>query len=580
MVKIDFIDGRVRVFIPLNNAFRTNLETVKAIGGGRFKDCPKLSKHHHFPMMKLPYILKALPQVWLGPTLAEFIQRTKKAQAIKSLKDAEQPVGIMIPLRPLQRVAVKFLSLYGRAILASDIGVGKTFCGIGWARGRAGLHKGKHGTLVVTKNAGKYAYQAEILRAVPGARVVVIEGRDGWFPTPGSTDWVIMNYELLAYRVEQIEAFGFESCIFSECHKLKGAKAPRQKADGTMAAGGTQRGGAGLEIGEFIPNILMETASLTPNRNGELFPLLQILGYVTEDDYYAWHVHFCGSTKVRPDGTIENFPAQKIKVNRRGLLRWDFSGSSFSDELHESIAPFTFAVTKKEALPELPDQYFTPTPVDITNMADYREATRHFLQWLQEEKGVEAVAKAKKALAIVKMGVLLQLAAKGVVQATVETLDSYADAKEKVVVFSSYKGPLADVEAKFPGLCVRITGDESAAEKDAAIQEFQRDPAKLFCLCTTEAGGESATLTAAQHGALYVPSLESPKRFEQGWGRVHQLRPARRGAGHRHDRSPDHHGRYRRNALRQGFGREPRAHRERSVAKLRCASRHSRARQS
>ena len=503
MVTIDIIGNRARVFLSLDRSFNADLETAKAVGGGRYKDDPVLGKHHHYPLTRVDKLLKAFPGAWQGKGLAAYLESTKRARELKSASDAPQPLGVLVPLRRLQRVAVAFLSTLPRCILANPVGSGKTFIGIAWALeySRAGLH---NGVLVVTKSVGKYAYQSEILRAVPSARVAIIEGRDGWFPKPGSVDWVLINYELLSYRLDQIEASKFAAVIFSEAHKLRGAKSPRVKKDGTEVAGGTQRGGAALDMQGFIPNIMLETASLTPNRNSELFPLLQILGYVEEEDFYPWHVYFC-------DG-------HKIKVNRKGLMRWDFTGSAHSEELHQSIAPFTFAATKEEALPDLPEYSFVPIVVNISNADEYREAQRHFLQWLEEEKGAEAVAKAKKALAITKMGMLLQLAARGIVPAVVEELDSYADAKEKVVVFSSYKQPLADVEAKFPGMCVKITGDESSKQKDDSINAFQSDPSKLFCLCTTEAGGESATLTAA-HTALFMSLPWSPKTFDQAWGR-------------------------------------------------------------
>ena len=521
MVTIDIIGNRVRLFIPLDGSFNANLDTAKAVGGGRYKDDPALGKHHHYPLTRVGQIMRAFPGAWLGKGLAAYVERARMAKALKSAADAPQPLGVLVPLRRLQRVAHAFLRMLPRCILANPVGSGKTLNGIAWALEytSAGLH---NGVLVVTKSVGKYPYQSEILRAAPAARVAVIEGRDGWFPKAGSVDWVIANYEILSYRMEQIQAFGFAAAIFSESHKLKGAKSPRVKKDGTEVAGGTQRGGAALELSKSIPSIMLETASLTPNRNGELFPQLQILGYVEEEDFYSWHVRYCGTTKTLPDGTVQSFPAQKIKVNRRGLMRWDFSGSSHSEELHKSIAPFTFAATKEEALPDLPDHSFTPMVVDASNMAEYRAAQRNFLAWLDAEKGSEAVVKAKKALAITKMGALLQLAAKGIVPAVVEQLESYADAREKVVVFSSYKQPLADVEVQFPGQCVRITGDETAKEKDASIHAFQSDPAKLFCLCTTEAGGESATLTAS-HTALFMSLPWSPKAFEQAWGRIHRI---------------------------------------------------------
>jgi hypothetical protein len=509
MVTLDISNNRVCVHIPLDHYFNDNLATAKAIGGGRFKDDPVIGKHHHYPLTRLKAVLRAFPDGWHGKGLSAYVEAAKNAVKLKALPDASAPLGIMVPFNRIQRVTTNFLLTLNRALLLNPVGSGKSRCGIAWATkyASAGLHQERRGVLVVTKSVGKYTYQGEILAAVPGARVAIIEGRDGPFPPPGSVDFLILNWDIFPHRAEQIKAFGFAAAIFSESHKMKGRTTLRTKA--------------GLNVAAEIPNILLETASFTPNRNAEAFPQLCILGYLTEEDFFWWHFHFCGSTERRPDGTVINHVAKKIKINRRGTMKWDFGGSSNSEELYASIAPFTFSVSKKEILPDLPDEYFTPTPVDITNAGEYREACIDFLGWVERERGTEAMAKAQRAQAIVKLGVLLRLAAKGVTSSVIDLLGSYVDAKEKVVVFSSYKEPLLEVLNAFHDCSVKITGDESAKEKEESIQKFQNDPSTYLCLCTTEAGGESSNLVAA-HTVVFMSLPWSPKSFEQAYGRCHR----------------------------------------------------------
>jgi len=46
--------------------------------------------------------------------------------------------------------------------------------------------------------------------------------------------------------------------------------------------------------------------------------------------------------------------------------------------------------------------------------------------------------------------------------------------------------------------CVRITGDETSAERDTAMQEFQNPESKVRVVCITAAGSESINLQAAK----------------------------------------------------------------------------------
>jgi SNF2 family DNA or RNA helicase len=453
----------------------------------------KTKRAWRLPLTRLDEVLATFPQNWKEPRLAKYLERVQRSEALRTLEDAPDPVGVVVPFSRVQRIATNFLTHLHRAILLSrGVGCGKTRIGIAWAvMNMEAEHR--RGVLVVTKDAGKYPYRSEILRAIPGARVAIVEGEKGEFPG-AHAEWCILNWNVLSHRVQQIKDRGFAAVVFSESHKMKDIK--------------TDRAQAGLELSKAIPNILLETASFTPNRNSEAFSQLCVVGlYDKVDDYYPFHVRYC----TNPNGP------QKVVINRRGVERWDFTHSKNSDELHKVIAPFTFVIDRKDVWPE--KSWFNPVLTNPVNATEYRDAEKHFLKWVAEHKGGAAALRAKKAMAISRMNTLLELAALGNVKAAEDHIETCMEAGEKFLVFSSYKKPLHKLYQKFPGISVMITGEESPEEKFASMSAFQNDAKVKGCLCSTEAGGESITLTAAST-VIFLSLPWSPSSFMQAHGRA------------------------------------------------------------
>ena len=485
MVNLDVEKNRLIVSFAYSEML---VAKIKGIGGSRWD---KERRAWKLPLTKLDEVLATFQQHWKEPRLAKYMERLDRSEALRLLTDAPSPLGIVVPFRPIQRVAVNFLIHLQRCILLSrGAGAGKSRVGIAWANHHM-ENDSRRGVLVVTKDAGKYPYRSEILAAIPGARVAIVEGESG--PFPGSyADWTILNWSCFYPRRQQIKDRGFSAVVFSESHKLKDP--------------GTLRGQAGLELSHHIPNIMLETASFTPNRNAEAFAQLCIIGlYEDKDDYFSFHVRYC----TNPDGP------QKIRINRRGKEVWDFSHSRNSEELHHVIAPYTFVINREDVWPK--KSWFNPVLTEPSNMTGYREAERNFLKWIREQKGDDAAKRAKKALAITRMNALLELAAEGNVKAAEDYIETSLDAGEKVIVFSSYKKPLKKLSERFPGISVMITGEESGEEKDAARGALQAGRASL-CLCSTEAGGESITLTAATT-VIFLSLPWSPAQFSQAYER-------------------------------------------------------------
>lgn len=506
MINLDLHHNRLLVKIsPYDEAL---VERLKALGGGHYD---KATRAWKFPITRLEALVAEFPSHWKEPRLAKYVELLRDSEALRAADDAPQPVGVKRPLFKFQRIATAFLARHKRALLRSvGVGVGKSAVGIAWARAYL-EYQDRRGVLVVTKNAGKRPYVDEIHRAIPTARVAVVTGRDGDFPTAQHADFVVMNYDILDDRKEQILARRFAALVLSESHRIKGGRS-------------TERGRAALALTRDIPCVLLETASFTPNRNAEAFPQLCCLGiYDEQKDWYPWHMHFC-------DG-------HQIKINRFGAKRWDFSGSTHSDELYRVIKPFTYTIIRDEVLPQLPPVTFTPVLVDSTTSKEYNRASKDFLAWVDETKGADAAArvtvmreildkktgqlikKIPKPMAIAKLNGLLEIAARGNVAAAEEYIETFLDAGRKVIVFSSYKAPLLALLDRFPAISVLITGDQSDKQKKAAIDAIQNSSAVGLGLCTTEAGGESITLTAAD-AVLFLSLPWSPKTWEQAYGRA------------------------------------------------------------
>ena len=505
MVNVDKVGNRILVRSDYDPAF---VEKIKQVGGGRYIG---EKKSWSCPLTRLDAILKAFPNHWQEKGVQRYLEMVHRQEQLRALKEAPQPVGIVRQLLPAQRIAVNFISPLNRALLLSrGVGVGKSLCSVCWAEAQTSTN-GHRGTLVVTKDAGKRPYRDEILAAKPSARIAIISGEKGILPAD-HCDYLVINWDIISARKEQIIAAKFLNCIFSESHKMK---------DPT-----TLRGKACLEISKAIPNILEETASFTPNRNAEAFSQLCALGHLdVKDDYWSWHVHYC----TNPDPAAP----KKITINRRGKTVWDLGHSNHTEELHESIKPFTYVIRREDVWPNM--AMVTPVITEISNRDDYEDAEGDFIEWVREMKGDAAAERITKKVEIKRRGVvvktidkpmiaakinaLLEVAAIGNVKAAEEYIDTALDASEKVIVFSSFKKPLYAISKHFPALSVMITGDQDQAAKDAAREGFQKDDRVRLALCTTEAAGESITLTNATV-VITINLPWSPALFSQAYGRA------------------------------------------------------------
>jgi SWI/SNF-related matrix-associated actin-dependent regulator 1 of chromatin subfamily A len=214
-------------------------------------------------------------------------------------------------------------------------------------------------------------------------------------------------------------------------------------------------------------------------------------------------------------------------------------------ELNYRLNKFCFYRREKsEVLKDLPEKMRQVIRCEIANRAEYENAIEEFKIWLRETRDSTdpAVKGRRNAMALIKMGTLKQICAKGKLDAAKEYIDEIIENGQKIVVFI-HLHEIAEALKKIYPEAVMVTGRQSAEERDRAVTTFQKckvcgvklenhknrnhehvlsDTNVMIC---SSAGGEGITLTAASE----VLMIEFPWTFgkcEQYEDRTHRISQA------------------------------------------------------
>lgn len=181
-----------------------------------------------------------------------------------------------------------------------------------------------------------------------------------------------------------------------------------------------------------------------------------------------------------------------------------------------------FRREKHEVLKDLPAKVRQTIYSTITNEDEYNKVEKDFKKYLQENDFSNAeIRKKLKSEVIVKITMLLQISAKGKIEAAKEYIDEILDSGEKIVVFCKHKVVVDELCKLFPQ-AVRVTGSENETQKQASVDSFQKNPKTNLIIGSHKAAGVGLTLTASSE----VLFLELPWTFadlEQCEDRCHRF---------------------------------------------------------
>lgn len=412
--------------------------------------------------------------------------------------------GLSLSLYPFQKAGVKYAVKNKRVFIADEMGLGKTVQAI------ATIQKlNAYPAIIVCPASLKYNWEKEWNTWIPDKTVSV------WNGTGEVSDVVIINYDMLKKRIDDLKNVNAKSIVFDESHYLKNSKAQRTKLS--------------KELSKSIEYRFLLTGTPIVNRPVELISQLNILGRLNEfGGFWKFAERYCNLTH-----------------NGYG---YDLTGASNLEELNERLRGICFIRReKKEVLKELPEKRKVTIPVNISNKKDYENYEQDFIEWVrrrrneatqnkkimkefegtnltpeQIEKRAKWIAQANSEQAehLFRIETLKQKAAMGKIDESIEWIENFIESGEKLVIFGTHKNIIKIISDKFG--CNSITGETPLKDRQAIVEDFQNNPNTKLIVLNIKAGGVGLTLTAASN-VLFLEFPWTPGDLEQAIDRCHRI---------------------------------------------------------
>lgn len=375
-------------------------------------------------------------------------------------------------LFPYQVEGARFLATKGRALLADDMGLGKSAQAIAAADAVKAVT-----ALVICPASVIENWRREIARFAKRECAWLVVSYDKAVRSPPEGQWDVL--------------------ILDEAHYLKTRTAKR-----TKAIFGEKCDGAGGLV-ERARHVFLLTGTPTPNNPSEMWPMLRavmpgaIAGASKPLSYWQFINRYC---LLRDNG----FGAEIVK------------GRNLS-ELRTRIAPYVLRRKKDDVLKDLPpirfDQLFLEgdlkLPAEMLRLLPELEAAL-------DSEGVAGLAKVAPHVATLR-----RLTGLAKVAPAREWIKDWLEAGgKKLVVFAHHREVIDQLVKASPHVWARITGD--TVDRQEQVDAFQREPDCRVFYGQIQAAGTGITLTAASD-VLFVESSWVPAENEQAAMRVHRI---------------------------------------------------------
>jgi SWI/SNF-related matrix-associated actin-dependent regulator of chromatin subfamily A-like protein 1 len=385
---------------------------------------------------------------------------------------------------PYQVEGVATAISQGRLLLADEQGLGKTLQAIETLRTAPGWLP----AVVVCPGVAKDHWEHE-LRVQGGFLVAVANGTKPpqGPPSPHPQVWVV-NYDILRHWVPWFAKHHPPGAVvLDECQYLMTRGRKRTKAAQTLVKGAA--------------HVLAMSGTPLLNKPSELWP---VLAMVRPDVWGSWR------------GYADRYCAPR-------LTPWgmNYSGASHLPELHERlVVTGTMLRRLKRDVLVLPPKRRVVVGAQLSDPAEYELAEKNFLTWMARRYGRGKASRAAKAEAVVQLGHLKQLVARLKAKAMVQWANDYTAQGAQLVVFCHHRAMVDVLRRRLRGPVVVVDGATARADRQAAIQAFQRGAARV--LVGTQAAITAITLTAAQ-GLAFFELWWRPGDHAQAEDRIHRI---------------------------------------------------------
>jgi SWI/SNF-related matrix-associated actin-dependent regulator 1 of chromatin subfamily A len=434
-------------------------------------------------------------EIWVEPDALSLLQEIREEHAraaglveLSSATEGDlQITGLGGELKSFQRAGVSYLLERRRAFLADEQGLGKTIEALAAIEAADA-----YPAVVVCPASLKLNWLRELAHWLPQRTTRALAGnggaRSGDASEPETADVTVVNYDIVAARLQELCALGPQALVLDESHYCKNAAAKRTQA--------VQR------LSSFVPQeglVLALSGTPVTNRPAELISQLRILGRLAD---FGSGVRF-GERFRGPDAHMR--------------LHWHLRARCFVRRL------------KADVLPQLPAKTRAIVPVELDNESEYRLAERDLVAWLRSQpldlRELDAkVAAALRAERLVRLNALKMLAARGKLHASLAWIHDFCSSGERLVVFAGHREIQRAVLARFPA-ALHILGEDSATARDTALQAFQAADAgadNQLIVCSIDVAGHGLTLTRSSN-VVFLELAWTPAKHDQAEDRCHRI---------------------------------------------------------
>lgn len=525
-LSVTAVDDGYIVEFPYNAAL---VEAVKALPQRKFQDLGG-KKFWWVGAKSTPQLGAMLDRVQAPVSiLPEVRQRlTDAAAAIKATvaasraasADVDLPVPNGLAYLPYQRAGIHFTRGRKNTLIGDDMGLGKTIQGIGASNCRPEARS----ILIIVPASLRLNWVKEWRKwDTKGLSIAYVEGLSSEFPT---TDVVVINYNLLLWSLEDsgviygkhlaaIHARKWDMVIVDEAHYLKNPKTQR-----TAAVYGKWDRKPEKRVAPIEAEVKIAlTGTPIPNRPIEAYPTLKWLDEDTFGNWGRFAMRYCGG--------------------HRNGYGWDVKGASNLQELQELMrSTVMIRRLKADVLKELPPK--RRQIIELEGHEDLVRREREAFQKLEARvMGARVAAEIAKAsedddeykAAVDRLTEALKVAFTDIAKLRHDTavakipdvIEHIRDSLEhgKVVVFAHHKDVIRAILDEFDG-AVSITGDTPLLARQAAVEEFQKNPECVLFVGNIMAAGVGHTLTASRH-VIFAELDWVPGNITQAEDRCHRI---------------------------------------------------------
>jgi SNF2 family DNA or RNA helicase len=310
---------------------------------------------------------------------------------------------------------------------------------------------------------------------------------DGNRGAVAAADVTVVNYDIVAGRLEALAALTPRAVVLDESHYCKSPGAKRTQAAQQLCAAVSREG-----------LVLALTGTPVMNRPPELISQLRILG------------------RLGDFGSGAQFGQRFRGPDAHQRLHWHLRARCFARRL------------KAEVLPQLPAKTRTVVPVALDNEPEYRLAEQDVVAWLRSQpldlRELDArVAAALRAERLVRLNALKLLAARGKLHAALHWIHDFLASGEPLVVFARHREIQRGVLKRFPN-ALHVLGEDSQRARDQSVRAFQAPDTteNELIVCSIEVAGQGITLTRSSNVA-FLELDWTPAKHDQAEDRCHRI---------------------------------------------------------